>query len=77
MIKEGDLVDGIVNTHDRAYDSEAKMFEYLRKKHKPNDRFTITILSERNMCESCRGVYQQFKKDFPNAIINVVSGRKS
>lgn len=29
------------------------------------------------MCESCRGVYQQFKKDFPNAIINVVSGCKS
>lgn len=27
------------------------------------------------MCESCRGVYKQFAKEFPNAIINIVSGK--
>ncbi len=29
------------------------------------------------MCESCRGLYVQFAKEFPNAIITVVSGKKA
>lgn len=74
--KVGDIVDGIATKYDRNVDTEAKIFEYVRTLYKPNDTFVLTILSERNMCESCRGVYKQFAKEFPNAIINVVSGKK-
>lgn len=66
----------MLNRYDRSKDSEAKFFEYIKTLHSnKNDAFEITILSERNMCESCRGVFAQFTEEYPNAIVNVVSGR--
>ncbi|MBQ2942608.1 MAG: hypothetical protein IJD97_10280 [Clostridia bacterium] len=34
------------------------------------------ILSEKHICKSCLYVVQQFKEMFPNAIVNIVSGRR-
>ena len=66
------LGDGI----RREYDTEAKFLEYVADVKKPEDTFTVTILSEKHICESCQGVVQQFKEMFPNATVNVVSGKK-
>lgn len=75
--KKGDMVDGKKSKHDRAKDTEAKMFEFIRETHTDkNASFEFTILSERNMCESCRGVYEQFMIEYPNAKVNVVSGKQ-
>lgn len=72
----GEMVDGKISKSDRHQDSEAKIFEYMRGiKYDKKREFEFTILSERNMCESCRGVMQQFQNEFPNAKINVVSGK--
>ena len=34
------------------------------------------MLSERGMCDSCKGVMEQFKKLYPNVKINVISNKK-
>lgn len=75
--KKGDVVDGKPTKGPRCVDSEAKFFEYMRELH-PNkeDAFEFTILSERNMCESCRNVKDQFQNEYKNAKINIVSGKK-
>lgn len=71
----GDIVDGIKVKYPKKLDSEAKLFEYVRELILNGKNITeFTILSERNMCGSCRGVYDQFTKEFPNVKINVVSG---
>ena len=60
----------------REYDTEAKLLEFVADKKKEGDHFSITILSEKHICESCQGVVRQFKKQFPNAKVNIVSGKK-
>ena len=68
-----DLGDGI----PREYDTESKFLEFVAKQKKTTDKFTVTILSEKHICESCQGVVEQFRKMFPNAIVNVVSGKEN
>lgn len=66
-----DLGDGI----PREYDTEAKFLEYVAKvKKDTTEVFTVTILSEKHICESCEGVVEQFRKRYPNAMVNIVSG---
>ena len=60
----------------REYDAEAKLLEYAAKLKSPEDKFTLTILSEKHICKSCRGVVRQFKQAFPNATIRIVSGKR-
>ncbi|NFF59838.1 phage head morphogenesis protein [Clostridium botulinum] len=66
----------VINGIPREYCTEAKFFEFI------NDNITIdysgeiTILSELDMCESCRGVLKQFKNKYPNVKVNIVSGKK-
>ena len=67
-----DLGDSIPRQHD----TEAKFFEFVADHKKPSDKFTITILSEKHMCDSCRYVMQQFKSEFPNATVNIISGKR-
>ena len=67
-----DLMDGIM----RSRDTEAKIFEFLAQNLTPESRMDITILSEKNMCKSCRYVMKQFKKEFPNVNINIISGKR-
>lgn len=71
LFKVKDLGDGV----SRQYDTEAKFLEYVAGVKKPSDKFVVTILSEKHICESCQGVVKQFQKMFPNATINIVSGK--
>ena len=71
MFKVKDLGDGI----PRHFDTEAKFLEFVASQKKPEDKFTVTILSEKHICESCQGVVEQFKQKFPEATVNIVSGK--
>ena len=66
----------VVGNHDRFGDSEAKLFEYAASVAGDGKEHTLNLLSERCMCESCRGVMQQFKENFPNVKVNAVSNAK-
>lgn len=66
------LGDGV----PRQFDTEAKFLEFVATRKKPTEKFTVTILSEKHICKSCQGVVQQFKEKFPNATVNVVSGKR-
>lgn len=57
-------------------DTEAKLFEHFADMYDKKPFASITMLSERGMCDSCKGVMQQFKEQFPNVTINVVSNKK-
>lgn len=65
----------VVGSHLRDIDSEAKLLEYAARIAQDGQPHTINLLSEKCMCESCRGVLQQFEGMFPNVQINVVSNR--
>lgn len=60
----------------RDSDSEYKLFNYIATQKQPSDTFTVNMLSERCMCESCIGVMEQFKKMYPNATVNMVSHKE-
>lgn len=66
-----DLGDGV----KREYDTEAKFLEFVATQKKEDERFSVTILSEKHMCKSCAGVVEQFKNKYPKATVNVISGR--
>ena len=55
---------------------KAKFLEFAATKKQPTDVFEITILSEKHICESCEGVVKQFKEMYPNATVNIVSGKR-
>ena len=65
-----------VNGYLRNHDSEYKLFNYIATQKQPSDTFTVNILSERCMCDSCIGVMEQFKKMYPKATVNVVSNKR-
>lgn len=65
------LKDGIPREHD----TEAKFLEYVADIKKPSDTFEVTILSEKHICESCQGVVEQFRNMYPNAKVNIISGK--
>lgn len=67
-----------INENDvvlREYDTEAKFLEFVATQKKPDDVFSVTILSEKHICPSCQGVVEQFKKMFPHSSVNIVSGK--
>ncbi len=66
-----DLGDGI----PRKADTEAKFLEFVATQKKAEDEFKVTILSEKHICKSCAGVVEQFKEKYPNATVNVISGK--
>ena len=71
IFKTLDLKDGVL----RQYDTEAKFLEYVASiKTDRSEAFEVTILSEKHICKSCEYVVEQFKKLFPNATVNIVSG---
>lgn len=63
----------VVGSHDRYMDSEAKLFEYAVSIVKDGEQHMLNMLSEKCMCESCLGVLEQFQKQYPNVMLNVVS----
>ncbi|MBR4863045.1 MAG: minor capsid protein [Oscillospiraceae bacterium] len=58
------------------HDTEAKLFEYFADLYETKPFKTITMLSERGMCDSCKGVMEQFQALHPDVTINVVSNKK-
>ena len=60
----------------RENDTEAKFLEYVAQQKKPNEKFDVTILSEKHICKSCQCVVKQFKEMFPNANVNIISGKQ-
>ena len=71
LFKVKDLGDGV----PRQYDTEAKFLEFVATQKNADDKFTVTILSEKHICESCQGVVDQFKQMFPNSTVNIISGK--
>lgn len=66
----------VINNIERHYCTEAKMFEFLNDNIENNYSKEITILSELDMCDSCRMVLnEQFLKKYPNIKVNVISGK--
>ncbi len=62
---------------DRKVDSEAKLLEKAHSLIESGRAIKeINLLSELPCCESCMGVVDQFKKEHPDVIINVVSTKK-
>ena len=57
-------------------DTEAKLFEHFADLYEKKSFKSITMLSERGMCDSCKGVMEQFKQLHPDVTINVVSNKK-
>lgn len=58
------------------YDTEAKLFEYFADLYETTQFKSITMLSERGMCDSCKSVMKQFNEMHPDVEINVVSSKK-
>lgn len=56
-------------------DTEAKIFEHLALLYEKKPFKTVTLLSERGMCDSCLGVMAQFKEKY-NVEVNAVSNKK-
>lgn len=69
MLSDGSTRTGTYN------DSEAKLFEYLAREYQTSQFKTITLLSERGMCDSCIGVMKQFEEQY-GVKINAVSNKK-
>lgn len=66
----------IINNIPRHYCTEAKMFEFVNDNIEKGYDGELTILSELDMCESCKGVLKQFKEKYPNAKVNIISGKE-
>ncbi len=67
-----DLGDGI----PREYDTEAKFLEFVDTQKNTSETFTVTILSEKHICDSCSSVVEQFKEEYKNATVNIISGKR-
>lgn len=61
---------------DTYFDTEAKLFEFFSEMYDIEKYKSITMLSERGMCDSCKGVMSQFKEKYPNVAINVISNKR-
>ena len=65
-----------VGKHHGEVDSEYKFFEYASIIADDNKKHSMKILSERNMCKSCRSVMDEFKEKYPLVDVDVVSHRE-
>lgn len=61
---------------DTFQDTEAKLFEEFAAMYESKPFKTITMISERGMCDSCRGVMEQFKARFPDVTVRIISHKK-
>lgn len=67
--------DGSIRT-GTFHDTEAKLFEEFAAMYERKPFKTITMISERGMCDSCKGVMEQFKARYPDVTVRVVSHKK-
>lgn len=61
---------------DTFQDTEAKLFEEFADLYERKPFKSITMISERGICDSCRGVMEQFKARFPDVTVRVISHKK-
>ena len=66
--------DGTMRT-DTWHDTEAKLFEYFADLYEINPYTSITMISQRGICNSCRGVMEQFQALHPDVQINLISNK--
>ena len=66
--------DGTIRTNTWL-DTEAKLFEYFADLYEIKPFHSITMLSERGMCDSCKGVMMQFKSLYPDVTVYAVSNK--
>ena len=59
----------------RAFDSEVKLLEDIAKDLSEDAKGRISLYTERKPCSSCDSVIQQFRKRFPNIIVEITSGQ--
>lgn len=67
--------DGSIRT-GTFHDTEAKLFEEFAAMYKDKPFKSVTMISERGMCDSCKGVMEQFKELFPDVEVRVISHKK-
>lgn len=73
-----DVIDSNNSLRNNTYqDTEAKLFEYFADLYKKKPFKSITMLSERGMCDSCKGVMKQFKEQFPDVEVRAISNKKT
>ncbi|NHZ93978.1 hypothetical protein F2P45_34045, partial [Massilia sp. CCM 8733] len=67
--------------HNRALDSEMKIFESFARQHNPNGlavvqdvRGHMNLMSELKICPSCNGGLRQFETMFPNVKVDIHTG---
>jgi len=59
--------------HDRKVDGEYKLFELAATFVNDGKHHKLELLSEKNMCNSCKDVMTDFTKKFPNTEVSAVS----
>ena len=67
--------DGSIRT-GTFHDTEAKLFEEFAAIYNDKPFKSITMISERGMCDSCKGVMKQFMDRFPDVSVRVISHKK-
>lgn len=73
-----DVIDKGNSIRGETYqDTEAKLFEYFADLYERKPFKSITMLSERGMCDSCKGVMKQFKEQFPDVEVRAISNKKT
>ncbi len=65
-----------VGKHPGEVDSEYKFFEFASIKAADGKKHSLRILSEKNMCKSCRSVMNEFMEKHSNVAVEVVSHRE-
>lgn len=60
----------------RELDSERKILEQIAEGLPPDASGRIQLFSELPVCDSCVGVIEQFRRDFPNIELIVTHGPK-
>lgn len=58
------------------YNSVAKLFDHLETLYSVKPFKSIVMISERGMCDSCKGVMQQFMSRHPEVVVKAISNKK-
>jgi RHS repeat-associated protein len=65
---------GFVGTHQRALDSEVKLYENMAMRFDPNTKGIARLVSELPICTSCGRVGLLFRRDFPKVFLMTRGG---
>lgn len=61
---------------NRCIDSEAKLMEFLHDNNDGRDSVDAYLISDFPMCDSCKGVLEQFKQRDSNIHLNIIERKK-